>query len=479
MSEAVAHKPGFLTKIAYGIGGAAGGVKNNGFDYVLLLFYSQVMGLPAIMVAWALIIALFVDAISDPMVGYWSDNLRSKLGRRHPFMYIAMVPVAVSYFFLWNPPDAMETPGLFAWLLTLTVLIRLMYTLYEVPNTALAAELSQDYDDRTSLISYRYFFAWIGGLTVQVILFAALLEPSENDPTGFFHLPGWNTYGLIGGCVIFTAILISSAGTHHQIPNFKAPPPRRPLTPLKVIGEIWETVSNPSFRALFIATMFGLIASGISATLNQYINGFFWGFTSDQIGLLTLAVFLSAILALLIAPIAGKKLGKKRAAIIIGLLAFTIAPAPVFARQLGLMPPNGTEALFNTVLLITVIDVALIIAYQILATSMVADIVEESELKTGRRSEGVFFAGISFMRKLSQMAGVFSASLILAAAAIVPGMTASEVSQESVRSLGWGYAVTLLIVWMLMLLAISFYRISREDHERNLQALADRKAAEA
>ncbi|MEM7494043.1 MAG: MFS transporter, partial [Pseudomonadota bacterium] len=284
MSETTAHKPGFVTKVAYGVGGAAGGVKNNGFDYVLLLFYSQVLGLPAILVASALIIALFVDAISDPMVGYWSDNLRSKLGRRHPFMYVAMVPIAVAYFFLWNPPTDLQTSGLFAWLLTLTVMIRLMYTLYEVPNTALAAELSQDYDDRTSLISFRYFFAWIGGLTVQVILFAVLLEPSETDTTGFFHLPGWNTYGLIGGCVIFTAILISSAGTHHQIPNFNKPPPRRPLTPLKVIGEIWETVSNPSFRALFVATMFGLIATGISATLNQYINGFFWGFTSDQIG---------------------------------------------------------------------------------------------------------------------------------------------------------------------------------------------------
>ncbi|MEM1086243.1 MAG: MFS transporter [Pseudomonadota bacterium] len=479
MSETATHKPGFLTKIAYGIGGAAGGVKNNGFDYVLLLFYSQIMGLPAISVAVALSIALLVDAISDPMVGYWSDNLRSKLGRRHPFMYVALVPVAVAYYFIWNPPAGMETSGLFAWLLSLTILTRLMYTFFEVPSTALAAELSQDYDDRTSLISFRYFFAWIGGLTVQVILFAVLLERSETDPTGIFHLPGWNAYGLVGGCVIFAAILISSAGTHHQIPHFKAPPPRRSLTPFKVIGEIWETVSNPSFRALFIATMFGLIASGISATLNQYINSFFWGFTVDQIGDLSFAVFVSAILALFIAPIAGKTLGKKRAAIIIGLLAFTSAPAPVFARQLGLMPPNGTEALFNTVLLITVIDVALIIAYQILATSMVADIVEESELKTGRRSEGVFFAGISFMRKLSQMAGVFSASLILTAAAIVPGMTVNEVSTESIRALGWGYAVTLLIVWMLMLLAISFYRISREDHERNLQALADRKTAEA
>lgn len=474
MSEAVAHKPGILTRIAYGIGGAAGGVKNNGFDYVLLLFYSQVMGLPALLVAVALGIALIVDAISDPMIGYWSDNLRSKLGRRHPFMYAAMIPVAIGYFFLWNPPTGLETPGLFGWLLTLTVLIRLMYTLFEVPSTALAAELSQDYDARTSLMSFRYFFAWVGGLSVQIILFLFLLEPSANDPAGFFYLPGWNAYGLLGACTIFTAILITTTGTHAQIPKFKTPPPSRPLTPTKVLKEIWETVSNPSFRALFLATMFGLMATGISATLNQYINGFFWGFTSDQIGLLTLAIYISAVLALIIAPLAGKLLGKKRAAIVIGLLAFTIAPAPVFARQVGFMPPNGTDALFNTVLIITVIDIALIIAYQILAAAMVADIVEESELKTGRRSEGVFFAGISFMRKLAQMTGVFSASFILASAAIVPGMKASEASAESVRALGWGYAVTLLTVWMLMLLSISFYKISRADHEQNLKDLAKR-----
>jgi len=474
-SSAALRKPGILTRLAYGIGGAAGGIKNNGFDYVLLLFYSQVLGLSAVLVAAALWIALIFDAVSDPVIGYWSDNVRHRFGRRHPFMYTAMIPVAIGYFFVWNPPEGLAGMGLFGWLLTLTIFVRLMYTLFEVPSHALAAELSQDYDARTSLMSFRYFFAWVGGLSVQAILFAVLLKPTENDTSGFFYLEGWHTYGLLGASCIFGAILITSLGTHRHIPHLQAPPEPRKLTPIKVVGEVWQTVSNPSFRALFIATLFGLLATGVSATLNQYINGFFWGFTSQQIFGLTLAVFVSAILALVIAPIAGRSLGKKRAAIAIGLLAFTIAPAPVFARLLGLLPANGTEELYLIIMSITIIDLALIIAYQMLAASMVADIVEENELKTGRRSEGIYFAGISFMRKLAQGMGVLTASFILAIASITPGMRPAEVSEESMRTLGFGYAMMLLTLWMLMLLSVSFYRITREDHEKNLQALAEKR----
>lgn len=469
-------KLGHLTRMAFGVGGAAGGIKNNGFDYVLLLFYSQILGLPGWWVAGAIWIALIVDAVSDPVVGYWSDNLRSKLGRRHPFLYAAAIPVAIAYFFVWNPPTGLEGSSLFAWLLTLTIIVRVGYTLFEVPSLSLAAELSQDYDVRTMLMSYRYFFAWVGGLAIQVMLFTFFLQPSEGDAQGFQHIPGWNIYGLVGAGAIFSAITITALGTHHRIPHLKKPPEKRELTLGRIFSEIWETLSNPSFRALFIATLFGLLATGISATLNQYINSFFWNFTRDQLALLTMAVFLSSGMALLLAPIAGRVWGKKRAAIIIGLMAFTLAPAPVFARLLGLLPGNGTPELFYIILTVTVFDVALIIAYQMLAAAMVTDIVEESELKTGRRSEGTFFAGITFIRKLSQGIGVLTASLILAAASIAPGTRVEDAGADSVAALGWGYATTLLTVWMLMIVAISFYRISREDHARNLEELAARQA---
>ncbi len=80
------------TRLAFGFGGVAFGVKETGLKYFLLLFYSQVIGLDPRLVSLAILIALIADAFSDPIVGYWSDNFRSRWGRRHPFMYAAALP---------------------------------------------------------------------------------------------------------------------------------------------------------------------------------------------------------------------------------------------------------------------------------------------------------------------------------------------------------------------------------------------------
>ncbi len=477
MAATETGKPSLATRLAFGIGGAADGIKNNGFEYVLLFFYSNILGVDAGLVGLALLFALIIDAVSDPVVGYWSDNIRTKLGRRHPFMYAALVPVAITYFFAWNPPAGVSGNDLFVWLVVSTIAVRLSFTFYDVPSTALAAELTQDYDARTSLMSLRYFFGWFGGLTIQILLFRFLLVPTETTPIGVFNIEGWNTYGAVAAACIFVCVLICALGTHKHIPHLKAPPAARQLTLGKIFREIFETVSNPSFRALFLATLCGLIASGISATLNQYINTIFWGFDNTQIATITAAVYISAILALIIAPIIGKTFGKKRGAITIGALAFTIAPLPVILRLLGLLPPNGTDALFNIIITITIFDLALIIATQMLMASMVADIVEDSEMQTGRRSEGIFFAGISFIRKLSQGVGVMTASAVLAVAGFAQGGGGAGATEESIRALGWGYAISLLCAWTLMLICVSFYRISRESHAENLRTLDEREAA--
>ena len=96
------------TKILYGAGGAASAIKQRGLSTFLLIFYNQVIGLPPQMVSTALMVALIFDAFVDPMVGQISDNFRSKLGRRHPFMYAAALPVAVAFFLIWNPPQGWE-----------------------------------------------------------------------------------------------------------------------------------------------------------------------------------------------------------------------------------------------------------------------------------------------------------------------------------------------------------------------------------
>ncbi len=481
MTTQAAGQPSIWTRLAYGVGGAAEGVRSNGFDYFLLLYYSQVLGVPAGMVAAALFIALVVDAVVDPVVGYWSDSLRTKtLGRRHPFMYASIVPVVIIYFLTWSPPAALQGEALFPWLVAMTIGLRLFFSFFEVPNQALAAELTQDYDARTVLVSYRTFFAWMAGLSMQIALFAVFLTQSETDRTGFTDIEGWHTYGLVAAGVIGISMLICAAGTHQRIAHLVQPAALTHKPKLnRIFAEIWETVFNPSFGALFAATLFGLIATGISATLNQYINGFFWQFSGDQLALLTTSVYISTILALVLAPIIGKVLGKKRGSLIVGFVAFTIAPAPVVLSLLGFLPDTGTPELFNIILSVTVIDLALIIVTQMLLGSMVADLAEDSELKTGRRSEGVFFAGISFIRKLAQGSGVLLAAVVLSFAAIEPGTPPGTVPEESLRTLGWYYSGSLFAAWMLMIGCISLYRISRESHEANLAALAEKRSASA
>ena len=162
---------GFWTRVAYGFGSVAYGVKDNGFNYFLLFFYSQVLGAPASLTGTVIFVALLFDAVSDPIVGQVSDRLHSRWGRRHPFMYASAIPVAVTFFLIWNPPADLSGQGLVAYLLVIAILLRLAVTIYEIPSTALVSEISEDYEERTALLSYRYFFQWCGGLAIGFIMY--------------------------------------------------------------------------------------------------------------------------------------------------------------------------------------------------------------------------------------------------------------------------------------------------------------------
>src|SRR5665213_2758336 len=213
-TEALQRDVGSLrTKLFYGFGSVAFGIKDNGFQTILLLFYNQVIGLPGPLVGLAIAIALMVDAFLDPIVGQISDNFHSRWGRRHPFMYASALPVAVSYLLLWNPPH--WSPAHLFWYLTgVAIVIRTFITFYEVPSAALAAELTQGYDERTVLLSYRYFFGWVGGLAVYLVALALLLRPDATHATGQLNPVGYARYGLLASAIMFVAIIVSAAGTH-------------------------------------------------------------------------------------------------------------------------------------------------------------------------------------------------------------------------------------------------------------------------
>jgi Na+/melibiose symporter-like transporter len=462
------------TKLAFGIGAVAPGVTTAAFDFFLLIFYSQVVGLDAQLVGLAILVSLIFDAISDPIVGYWSDNLRSRWGRRHPFLYGSAIPMAASFYFLWTPPETASQSVLFWYLLALSLIVRTIVTIYRTPASALVPDLTPDYDERTALYSLRYFLAWVGGNAVSVWMFAVLFPMfvTATISDGRFNRDAYPIYGFVGALVIFLSIIISAAGTHSRISYLKSAPPKRALTIGVIFGEMIETLSNRSFLSLFIANMLAAVAGGLTSGLSLYFFTYFWAFDERQTAAIFLGTFLAAGIGLVLAPFVSRKLGKKHGAIMVGLVAFVGAPVPIVLRLLDLLPPNGTPFIFWFVTITNIIDVGLIICFQILFASMLADLVEDSELRTGRRSEGVFVAAETFIEKAVRGIGVMAATTILTLAGLQSGAKLEDVSADTIWWMGTYYVPLVLSLWLAMIAVIITYKIDRATHEENLRKLA-------
>jgi Na+/melibiose symporter-like transporter len=469
----------FHTKFFYGIGSVAYGVKDNGFAYFLLLYYNQVLGLSATSAGMALMIAMLLDAVSDPLVGYVSDNWHSRWGRRHPFMYFAAVPLPICYALLWNPPARLGEEWLFLYLLCGAILVRTLITLYEIPSSSMVAELTDHYDERTSLLSYRYFFGWYGGLTMAVLAYGVFLAATPEHPRGVLNPAGYRIFGLVGACAILLSILASSIGTHRYIPRLKAPSLRRPFEPVRIFRQLFQTLSNRSFLSLFVSGVFGAAAAGVTTNLNLYMNTYFWELTSEQIRYIVFLQFLSALVGAALAPLFTRRFGKKRAAM--GLFGFSIVfgAGPVLLRLAELFPANGSPWLLPILMAHGVVEVAVVVMIGIAISSMIADIAEQNEIRTGRREEGLFFAARSFAAKATSGVGTFLAGVMLDLITFPRGAAPGEVDSWTIFKLGIVLGPALMVLYSIALLCISRYDISREGHEEHLEILAERRGESA
>lgn len=449
----------------YGIGSAAYGVKDNGFSYFLLFYYNQVLDLPGAYAGLAILIAMFFDAVSDPVVGLWSDNTRSRWGRRHPFMYASAFPVAFVYFFLWNPPELSEF-GLFVYLTVAAVLVRFFITLYEIPSSAIVAELTDDYDERTRMLGYRYMMGWYGGLFMAVLNWGVfmVLFGAASETT-------YRVYGSIGAVIMLVTILGSSAGLHRYIPYLQSPPQRASYRFRELFRDVRETLSNRNFAALFFAGLFAFIGAGVATNFDTYVITHFWEFDPAQWRWVIASLFISALLPLYFAPRITARWDKKRSAM--GIYAFQIvfSAAPVLLRLAGWFPENGHPLLFPIIWIHAVVNVAVIVLFGVVQSSMLADIVEHSQMSTGRREEGLFFASRSFAQKATSGIGAFIAGIALDLIAFPVGAAPGTVDPETIWQLGFIYGPVLMGFYLLALISIGFYRITRRGHNERVNVL--------
>ncbi len=471
--------PSGSTKFFYGFGSIAYGVVDNGFSYFLLFFYSAVVGLPPALTGLALMVALIFDALSDPIVGQVSDNLHSKWGRRHPFMYASIIPIAIAYLLLWQPPAFLWHPSdtasewaLFGYLVFITVVIRTCVTLYEVPSSSLVAEFTQDYDQRTVLLGYRYFFGWMGGLAIAILTYGWFLRTTPEYPQGTLNPEGYLYLAIASVVFITSAILVSTLGTHKEIPNLRKPPPKRPFSLKQTAQEVFDTLSTQSFVALFLAAIISAMAAGIGASLYIYIMTYFWGLSSLQLFLIICGHVPAVALALIVAPRIAKGRNKKFLAIGLSVFSALYLPFLVVLGLLGWFLPPDHPYFFPLIMLHMNSEVAILVAIGTLISSMVADVVEESELRTGRRSEGLFFAARSFAAKMTNGLGLFVGGLIVSVAGVTARTGGAPVDPGAATTLAILYVPILSITYLAAVSMLSFYRIDRTGHTRNLAELA-------
>jgi len=464
------------TKLMYGFGTVAYGVKDYGFNYLLLLFYNQVLGLPARMVGLAIMIALVVDGFVDPLIGHVSDRLHSRFGRRHPFMYASALPVALVYYFLWNPPAALGHGDLFAYLLVTAIIVRMLIACYEIPSAALISEMTQDYDQRTSLVAYRFFFGVLGAVFIGVLAFTVYLQPSKTESVGLLNRAGYHGYSIAAAFVMFAAILISTAGTHRFIPYLRAAPPKRRFNFSAEIKELRVALSNRGLLAMLGTGCFGSMAAGIVATLSIYFATYFWRLSPDQLSVISLSALLAATFALLLARFLSSRFDKKPAALATAIGALIFAPLTIALRLLHLFPDNSSPALFPIILAITVIHTTLMLLSATLLTAMLADTIEENEIQNQQRSDGLYIAAAFFVQKCVSGLGIFASGLVLSWAQFPEGARPDAVAPEVLRNLGWRYILIIVVLYAISIFSITFYRIGRADHAANVLRLQQESA---
>ncbi len=470
--------PGLGTKLVYGLGSVAFGTKDAGFATFLLIFYNQVLGLSATLVSFAIMVAIVADAIFDPIIGEISDNWRSRLGRRHPFMYASALPVAVFYFLLWNPPH-WQSWTLFGYLVVVAVLVRISIACYEIPSAALAPELSPDYDQRTSLMAFRWLFGALGNGVTLAITFIFFMTATKTHPVGILNRDGYFDYSVMAALVMVASILVSASGTHSRIKYMKKLPVRHRPSLRQLAHEMFESLSHRSLLMVTISSLFGGMALGLGAVLNTYFGTYFWRFTPVQLSTLGLGALLAAALAVPLAPMVSARFEKRGGYIVLAFGSLFVNNITMTLKLFGFLPPDGSKALLAIFFSSITVGLALAIASGILITSMITDVVEDSEVRTGRRSEGLFSASLSFVAKATSGLGILMAGVLIDFVHFpkqASPATIDIVAPHAVRNLVLIYMPIQITLWIISILLVGGYRIDRRIHEQNLKQLAESAA---
>lgn len=450
-----------------------------------MLFYNQVLGVSAALCGTAFLIASLVDAVSDPMVGALSDSVRTRWGRRHPFMLLSALPLSVSFYCLYQPPALSET-GLFIWFTAFFVGLRLSKTFYTVPHAALGAELTDDYDERTSVFAWNWVVANVGSIVLTAFVLIVIFPTTDQHANGLLNAERYEILAIFGSLFVGAMILVCTFSTANQIPHLhqklQALPQAARDRYLRFLRDLLRNmgalVRNRSYVSMFACWMVLSITGGIKAVIVTYAFIYAFEFTTEQITLQQVVRIPGALLGISLSLWLTRLIDKKYSVIGLCYAAAFLVGLPFCLRLVGWLPENGTILLLIAFFGIWTVGYIPFQSVSIVIDSCLADIADEHELRTGNRAEGMIFSIRTFGAKMTQGFGGLFGGFGLA----VIGFP----DQADVQTLAPGVINGLLFMigplyWIIVFGGLGFaflYNIDRSRHEAILRELEIRRATE-
>ncbi len=447
-----AEKLSRLTKLAFGAGdlGPAIVAAINGF--FLNAFLLDVAGLRPAAAGTIFLIAKIWDAVNDPIIGALTDRTRSRWGRRRPWLLFAAIPFGLAFFLQWIVPPMGDT-GKFFYYLVVAILLDSAYTAINVPYAALTPELTHDYDERTSLSSYRFSFSILGGV-LAAFLHTVIL--------GFFDNP---FQGYMASAAIWAFFII--------VPNFIT------FAFTREVHYLEERPKGPGFREglkiafqnrafVYVTLIYQLSWLSIQFVQNNlllYVK--YWIGAEAQFGILILAVQFSAFLFLLVWTRVSQRIGKKKV-YFLGMAFWVLVAIGLFFVQ-----PGQVGLLF---FLAVLAGAGVSIGY-LIPWSMLPDVIEMDELETGQRREGLFYGFFVFLQKLGISLGIAISNYALELTGYInqiPGGPQPVQPDSALLALRTFVSLAPAAVLLISFWVVAAYPITRERHQSMREELERR-----
>lgn len=437
------------TKIIYGLGDVGNAIANTAVVYFLLIFYTDAVLIPPALAGTALLIGKIWDAINDPLFGWISDRTKTtRFGKRRVYMLFGALPLGIAIALLWFVPHNLSGTGIFLWIVLSFIIFDTFITLTSVPYYSLTAELTSDYDERSSLTAFRMLLgipAYIIGAAVTPIL------------VGMFAISrtGYAMTGIIYGIIASVSLLVAAMGLRER----PAISEQKSETP--ILRAISATFHNRSFIRLITAYLIANLGFVLVQTLLAYFLTYQMKM-GEQVPIVMLLLLVSVMIFLF----PWKKISErwnKGPAYALGLGIGGLSIALTF-----LLPDHPNPYIY----VIAILAGAGFSTNWIFPWAMVPDVIEYDQLETGEIRSGMYYGVWGFAFKLTNALGVAIAGWTLQLFGYIPNTTQSTATLFGIR-LFMGPIPALILLIALPLLI--WYPITRKKHAEIRTQLANKQ----